>query len=79
MATANRARTAAGTTKAKAQPKATVHLNRPDEDEDVNPLRSGLLLERVPRVNLVVGPDGYRNLPELIGHAHRNRANRPGA
>jgi tRNA-2-methylthio-N6-dimethylallyladenosine synthase len=27
------------------------------------------LLERVPRVNLVVGPDGYRNLPELIGHA----------
>jgi tRNA-2-methylthio-N6-dimethylallyladenosine synthase len=27
------------------------------------------LLERVPRVALVVGPDAYRNLPELIGLA----------
>lgn len=27
------------------------------------------LLERVPSVDLVVGPDGYRNLPELLGHA----------
>ncbi|HEU5050318.1 MAG TPA: tRNA (N6-isopentenyl adenosine(37)-C2)-methylthiotransferase MiaB [Gemmatimonadales bacterium] len=27
------------------------------------------LLERVPRVDLVVGPDAYRNLPELLGHA----------
>ena len=29
-----------------------------------------ILLERVPKVDLVVGPDGYRNLPELLGHAH---------
>jgi tRNA-2-methylthio-N6-dimethylallyladenosine synthase len=28
-----------------------------------------LLLERVPKVNLVVGPDGYRNLPALLAHA----------
>ncbi len=28
------------------------------------------LLERAPRVDLVVGPDGYRNLPELLGLAH---------
>jgi tRNA-2-methylthio-N6-dimethylallyladenosine synthase len=28
-----------------------------------------ILLERVPAVDLVVGPDGYRNLPELLRHA----------
>ncbi len=28
-----------------------------------------ILLERVPAVDLVVGPDGYRNLGELLGHA----------
>jgi glucose-6-phosphate 1-dehydrogenase len=50
MATTNKARTATGTTKAQTPPTATVHLNRPDdrEAEEVNPLRTGLLLERVP-------------------------------
>ncbi|MEO5800199.1 MAG: tRNA (N6-isopentenyl adenosine(37)-C2)-methylthiotransferase MiaB [Gemmatimonadales bacterium] len=28
-----------------------------------------ILLERVPKVDLVVGPDAYRNLPELLRHA----------
>jgi tRNA-2-methylthio-N6-dimethylallyladenosine synthase len=28
-----------------------------------------ILLERVPAVDLVVGPDGYRNLPQLLAHA----------
>jgi tRNA-2-methylthio-N6-dimethylallyladenosine synthase len=29
------------------------------------------LLERVPQVDLVIGPDGYRSLPELIGRARQ--------
>ena len=29
------------------------------------------LLERVPQVDLVIGPDGYRGLPELIARAHQ--------
>src|SRR4029077_17247234 len=29
------------------------------------------LLERVPQVDLVIGPDGYRNLPELIARGRR--------
>ncbi len=28
-----------------------------------------ILLDRVAKVDLVVGPDGYRNLPELLSHA----------
>ncbi|MBA2626935.1 MAG: tRNA (N6-isopentenyl adenosine(37)-C2)-methylthiotransferase MiaB [Gemmatimonadales bacterium] len=31
------------------------------------------LLEQVPKVDLVVGPDAYRNLPELLGHAAAGR------
>ncbi len=31
------------------------------------------LLEQAPRVDLVVGPDAYRNLPELLGHAAAGR------
>src|SRR5712671_5577998 len=32
------------------------------------------LLERVPQVDLVIGPDGYRGLPELIAHAGERAA-----
>jgi tRNA-2-methylthio-N6-dimethylallyladenosine synthase len=31
------------------------------------------LLARVPKVDLVVGPDAYRNLPELLGMAHQGQ------
>jgi tRNA-2-methylthio-N6-dimethylallyladenosine synthase len=31
------------------------------------------LLERVPRVDVVVGPDAYRNLPEILTHATRGQ------
>src|SRR5215203_3012222 len=54
MATANKARTATGTTKAQTPPSATVHLNRPEPEEEANPLRSGLLLERVPEACSIV-------------------------
>jgi tRNA-2-methylthio-N6-dimethylallyladenosine synthase len=29
------------------------------------------ILERVPQVDLVIGPDGYRSLPELVGRARQ--------
>lgn len=32
-----------------------------------------ILLEQVPAVDVVVGPDGYRNLPEILGHAGSGR------
>ncbi|MGH7673140.1 MAG: tRNA (N6-isopentenyl adenosine(37)-C2)-methylthiotransferase MiaB [Gemmatimonadales bacterium] len=34
------------------------------------------LLERVPQVDLVIGPDGYRGLPELIARARGGRDDR---
>jgi glucose-6-phosphate 1-dehydrogenase len=46
--TTNRTRTAAGTTKAHTPPPSIVHLNRDADEQEVNPLRAGLLLERVP-------------------------------
>jgi tRNA A37 methylthiotransferase MiaB len=36
------------------------------------------LLERVPQVDLVIGPDGYRGLPELIARARRHARDRRG-
>jgi len=52
--TANRARTATGTTKATTPPPAIVHLARGEEEEEQNPLRAGLLLERVPEPCAIV-------------------------
>jgi glucose-6-phosphate 1-dehydrogenase len=43
-----RARTAVGTTKAPTRTQETVHLYRHTEERQENPLRTGLLLERVP-------------------------------
>ena len=54
MATTARARTAAGTTKAHTPPPATVHLNRDQDETEQNPLRAGLLLERVPEPCAIV-------------------------
>jgi glucose-6-phosphate 1-dehydrogenase len=49
----NTARTAAGTAKA-AKPTETVHLIRHTEEREENPLRSGLMLERVPEPCVIV-------------------------
>jgi glucose-6-phosphate 1-dehydrogenase len=54
LATSSKARTAPGTSKATTQPAATVHLSRREEAPDENPLRSGLLLERVPEPCAIV-------------------------
>jgi glucose-6-phosphate 1-dehydrogenase len=54
VATTARARTAAGTTKAHTPPAATVHLNRDQDESEQNPLRAGLLLERVPEPCAIV-------------------------
>jgi glucose-6-phosphate 1-dehydrogenase len=48
VATTTRARTATGTTKANTPPPASVHLHRGDDEREENPLRAGLLLEKVP-------------------------------
>ncbi len=53
-AAGGRPKTAPGTTKANTSPPTTVHLHRHEENQSENPLRAGLLLEKVPEPCAIV-------------------------